>query len=89
MLPSLSGVSPCGPDFGGSLYSLNCSVLGSKCPSTLAICPEYHTVPSGANIGSCGREPGVGTIHSLIVTSTFPGMIFASGCGFSGKFLVR
>src|SRR5580700_12143928 len=90
MLPSLSATKPCGPDMGVfNGYSLNSFVLGSNRPSTLAICPVYQTEPSGATSGSCGRDPGVGTCHSLIETSTLPGTTIASGCVFSGKFFAR
>src|SRR5437588_5116374 len=88
-LPSLSASNPCGPECGGSSYSLNVSVLGSNRPSTLAIWPVYHTEPSGAYIGSCGRDPGVGTTHSLTVTLMGPEMIFASGCGLGGNFAAK
>ena len=63
--------------------------LGIEMPQYVGHLPEYHTVPSGANIGSCGRDPGVGTIHSLMVTSVFPAMICAAGCGLGGKFFTR
>src|SRR5580704_6027483 len=90
MFLSWSGTKPCGPDPGVfKRYSLNCCVLGSNRPSTLAICPVYQTEPSGANAGSCGLEPAVGTCHSLIATSTLPGIKTASGAGLSGKFLAR
>src|SRR5271167_3190935 len=90
IFPSLSGTSPYGPDDGVFKgYSLNCCVLGSNRPSTFAICPVYHTEPSGANAGSWGRDPAVGTCHSLIETSTLPGITTASGAGLSGKFLAR
>ena len=48
MLPSLSGVRPCGPEFGvGSVHSLNVPVAGSSRPTTLARWPVYQTMPSG------------------------------------------
>src|SRR5215471_21458217 len=69
MLPFLSATSPCGPDSGVfSGYSLNSPVFGSRRPSLLAICPVYQREPSGARAGSCGRELGVGTSHSLMET---------------------
>src|SRR5215475_15025073 len=69
ILPCWSATSPCGPDSGVfSGYSLNSPVLGSRRPSLLAICPVYQSEPSGATAGSCGRELGVGTSHSLIET---------------------
>ena len=46
-------------------------------------------VPSLAKAGSCGREPGVGTLNCLMLTSTGPGTMTAAGRGFSGKLLVR
>src|SRR5947207_6589872 len=69
MLPSLSAARPCGPDaavFSG--YSLISPDFGSKRPSLFANCPVYHNAPSGATAGSCGREFGVGTSYSRIVT---------------------
>src|SRR2546425_6602089 len=69
MLPSLSAASPCGPEpgvFNG--YSLISPVFGSSRPSLFASCPVYHNALSGATAGSCGREFGVGTSYSLMVT---------------------
>src|SRR5205807_3656589 len=69
MFPSLSATSPCGPESGVlSGYSLKCPVVGSSRPNLLALCPVYQSDPSGATAGSCGREFGVGTSHSLIDT---------------------
>src|ERR1700758_1581341 len=73
IFPSWSATNPCGPEsavFNGN--SLNCPVFGSKRPSLLAIWPVYQRAPSGAAAGSWGREWGVGTSHSLIVTGTLP-----------------
>src|SRR3982074_562721 len=53
------------------------------------MCPVYQMVPSGAAKGSWGREPGVGTFHSLKETSPFPATGTAAGAGFSGKFLIK
>jgi len=49
----------------------------------------YHTDPSGAYAGSCGRDPAVGTCHSWIATCTLPGITTASGAGFGGRFFVK
>src|SRR6266498_5305165 len=71
MLPSLSAASPCGPEpgvFNG--YSFMSPVFGSSRPSLFASCPVYHKELSGATAGSCGREFGVGTSNSRIVTFT-------------------
>ncbi len=46
-------------------------------------------LPSFAAAGSCGREPSVGTGHSLIEASTGPGTMTAAGRGRSGKLLIR
>src|SRR5439155_14782898 len=104
MLPALSSVRPCGPDAGVfSLNSLNCCVFGSNRPSTLAFMPVYQIDPSDAASGSCGRELGVGTSHSLNVTGVFPvvldgpvegtdgvaGAAGAAGDLVSAKFFVR
>src|SRR5438067_8969316 len=71
MLPSLSATIPCGPEFGvGSANSLNCSVAGSKRPTTLARWPVYQIEPSGATAGSCGYGGLLGVSHSSIFTST-------------------
>src|SRR5262245_58312664 len=65
ILPSLSATKPCGPALGVFRGNyLIVPVWGSNRPSTLANCPVYHREPSGATSGSCGREPGVGTVHS-------------------------
>src|SRR5579864_3671832 len=90
MLPSLSAVSPCGPDcavFRGN--SLITPVRGSSRPTTFAICPVYQMKPSAVASGSCGREPGVGTLHSLIETLALPGTRAARGPGLGGKFLAK
>src|SRR5215471_13315828 len=64
-------MTPCGPEFGvGSANSLNCSVDGSKRPTTLARWPVYQIDPSGATAGSCGYGGLLGVIHSWILTST-------------------
>src|SRR5437870_5449671 len=69
MLPSLSATKPCGPEPGVfSGYSLNSPLFGSSRPSLFASCPVYQSEPSGATAGSCGRDFGVGTSNSLIVT---------------------
>src|SRR5262249_13876551 len=69
MLPSRSATSPCGPESGVfNGYSLNWPVFGSSRTSLLAICPVYQREPSGARAGSWGRDFGVGTSHSLMVT---------------------
>src|SRR5579864_8917700 len=78
MLPSLSATRPCGPDpavFNG--YSLKAPVLGSRRPSLLAPWPVYHSEPSGASAGSCGRDFGVGTSYSLICTFRVAGAAHA------------
>src|SRR6188474_3036863 len=66
MLPSLSTVRPCGPDFavlsGNSRISL---FLGFRRPRTFAHCPVHQINPSGVDKGSCGRDPSDGTSHSL------------------------
>src|SRR6266498_4723471 len=69
MLPSLSAARPCGPEpsvFSG--YSLISPVFGSSLPSLFANWPVYHSAPSAATAGSCGREFGVGTSYSRMVT---------------------
>src|SRR5215831_3279002 len=69
ILPSRSATSPCGPESGVfNGYSLNWPVFGSRRPNLLAVCPVYQSEPSGASAGSCGRDLGVGTSHSLMVT---------------------
>src|SRR6266550_7041384 len=100
MFPALSSTRPCGPDAGVfSLNSLNCCVLGSNRPSTFAFMPVYQIDPSDAASGSCGREFGVGTSHSLNVTGVLPVLTvvasaadeFAAGAlsFFSGQFFAR
>src|SRR5438874_10710535 len=101
MLPALSSVRPCGPEAGVfSLNSLNCCVFGSNRPRTLAFMPVYQIDPSDAASGSCGRESGVGTSHSLNVTGVLPvvtgapaegadGEAGGAGDFFSGKLLAR
>src|SRR5215204_4687937 len=93
MLPALSSVRPWGPEAGVfSVYSLICPVFGSSLPSTFTIWPVYQMVPSDAASGSCGRDFGVGTSHSRIMTdgacddtgATAPGA--ACGAGFSAGF---
>ena len=82
MFPSLSGCRPCGPELGvGSGNSLNCSVFGSKRPTTFARWPVYQTEPSGATAGSCGYGGVLGVSHSSIFTSTESGTAatFTSG----------
>src|SRR5437016_3998858 len=89
MLPSVSSVRPCGEDFGVfTLYSLNCSVLGSNRPITLPTRPEYHTEPSLAYSGSCGKVPPLGRFHSLMDTSTLPGISTGFGA-LLGKLFAR
>lgn len=89
-LPRLSAVMPCGPVCGVlSLYSLAWPVFWSIRPTTFAVCPEYQIMPSGVAHGSCGREPGVGTGHSVIAACTAPETIAAAGFGFSGNDLIR
>src|SRR5579863_3206074 len=81
---------PCGPDCAvGGRYSLISPVFGFRWPNTFAYCPLYQMVPSGAANGSWGREPLVGTSHSLNVTFAAPGTITACGISCSGKFLPR
>src|SRR5262249_10539099 len=90
MLPSLSSVSPCGPECGVlSGYSLNWPVFGSSLPSTLAIWPVYQSDPSRAANGSCGRDPGVGTVHACTETFIGPSTTTAAGLPFSGKLLLK
>ena len=66
---------------GLQVIFLEACVLGSKRPRRFAIWPLNQAAPSGAIIGSCGREPGVGTSHSLIATSVLPGTMTAGGKG--------
>src|SRR5438128_10130969 len=74
MLPSLSGCSPCGPEFGvGSANSLNCSVFGSNRPTTFARWPVYQMDPSGATAGSWGYGGLLGVSHASIFTTTVSG----------------
>src|SRR5207249_8279070 len=80
MLPLLSSSRPCGPEWGVlSGNSLNVPVFGSRRPSTLVICPVYQSAPSRVASGSCGRDPGVGTCHSLIETRAGPGITMPTG----------
>src|SRR3989441_13281049 len=73
MFPSLSVTSPCGPELGVfNGYSLNSPVFGSNWPNLFAPSPVYQSEPSGATAGSCGRDFGVGTSYSLIVTLSVP-----------------
>jgi hypothetical protein len=55
----------------------------------LFIWPVYQSDPSFVARGSCGREPGVGNCHDLIITCAGPGTITAAGCPFTGKFFAR
>ena len=55
----------------------------------LANCPVHQIDPSEAASGSCGREPRVGAIHSVIVTLTGPEIITAAGEGLGGKCMAR
>src|SRR6187399_3472942 len=72
MLPSLSSIRPCGPEFGVlRSHSRICPVLRSSRPSLLAFCAVYQSAPSGVASGSCGCEFGVGVAHSVIVTFAF------------------
>src|SRR6266852_9632910 len=90
MLSSLSYVSPCGADLGVfSGYSLILPVSGSTLPSRLTRNPVYQIEPSGAAIGSCGNELGVGKAHSWNDTFSVPGRITAGGAGCGGKYLAR
>src|SRR5438132_13719846 len=90
MLPLLSATRPCGPDPSiGNGYSLICPVVVSTRPSLLANCPVYQSAPSGVASGSCGREPLVGTAHSLKLTLELPRTITAGGLGFSKKCAAR
>src|SRR5207253_8758025 len=65
------------------------AVFGSSRPRTLFIWPVYQSDPSAAASGSWGRDPGVGTGHSLIETLAGPGITTPAGFAFSGKFLVK
>src|SRR5690349_3802808 len=90
MLPSLSAVSPCGPDSAvGSAYSLTAPDCVSTRPNRLENWPVYQSPPSGVANGSCGRDPRVGTAHSLKDTFAGPSITTAGGRGFSGKFVAR
>ena len=76
MLPTLSSVSPCGAVWGDLReYSRIAPVFGSIRPSLLANCPLHQIAPSLVASGSCGREPMVGTFHSLIVACVGPGNV--------------
>src|SRR5690348_16183982 len=99
MLPPLSATSPWGPTPYGSQrevfvaglsgYDLNTPVAGSNRPSVLSACPVYQTDPSGATAGSCGRDPGVGSAHSVMTASTSPGTRTPGGLGLPGKLCAR
>src|SRR4029079_16617800 len=90
MLPWSSAVSPCGPDSGvGKANSLTAPVFMSTRPRRLENCPVYHRPPSGVASGSCGRDPSVGTAHSLKLTFAGPSISTADGRGFSGKLVAR
>src|SRR5262245_66108385 len=88
MLLSRSSARPCGPVRGVlSANSSNCSVFGSKRPSLLASWPVYQMEPSLPAIGSCGREPGVGTGHTLIFACCGPSLLAPAGRGRPGHAL--
>src|SRR5438128_10374633 len=90
MLPAVSSSSPCGPEWGVLRgYSVIRPVFGSSRPRTLFIWPVYQSDPSAAASGSWGRDPGVGTGHSLIETLAGPGITTPAGFAFSGMFLVK
>src|SRR6266513_3413988 len=90
MLPSLSAVRPCGPDSGvGSAYSLMAPVFVSTRPRRFENWPVYQRPPSDVASGSWGREPSVGTAHSLNETFAGPPITTAGGRGCSGKFVAR
>src|SRR5258708_6859751 len=75
MLPSLSSIRPCGPEWGVlSGNSVNLPVFGSSRPSTLANWPVYQSEPSLAANGSCGRDPGVGACHCWKAMLAGPGI---------------
>jgi hypothetical protein len=44
-------------------------------PNLFAACPVYHSEPSGASAGSCGRDFGVGTSYSRICTLSIPTVV--------------
>src|SRR2546427_13205166 len=90
MLPSLPSTRPGGRECGVFRgYSLKRPVFGSSRPRPLFIWPVYQSDPSAVANGSGGRDPGVGTCHSLIETLAGPGITTPTGFAFSGKFLVK
>src|SRR5206468_9522609 len=70
-------------------YSLTWPVFGSTCPITLAYMPVYQIEPSGAAHGSWGRDPLVGSPHSLKETVTLPGTTTAGFGPSPARFLSR
>src|SRR6185436_5673259 len=72
-LPSLSvrsDRSPCGePFFGsGTGYSVTLPVLGSSLPIDCSPKLEYHAMPSGSRMTSCGSINGRGRSYSVYTT---------------------
>src|SRR6266404_2012444 len=90
-IPLWSKISVCGSVALGSgiLYSATAPVFGSSVPTNAPVLPVYQIDPSLVARGSCGRDPGVGTCHSLIETLVGPGITTPTGLAFSGKFLVK
>src|SRR5713101_3924215 len=90
-IPLWSKISVCGSLASGSgiLYSVTAPDFGSSLPTRAPVCPVYQIDPSLVASGSCGRDPGVGTCHSLIETLVGPGITTPTGFSFSGKFLAR
>ncbi len=74
---------------GWTGYSLNLPVLGSSRPILLASWPDHQIEPSLPAMGSWGREPGVGSGHSMMLTSVAPESSTAGGRGFSGNDRIR
>ncbi len=81
MLPCASSASPCGWLLAGRSNSRIWPVRGSRRPSLSANWPVHQIDPSAAACESCGRDPSVGAIHSLMSTvagpesSTAPGSV--------------
>ena len=63
--------------------------INPQLPRVLANCPVYQIAPSAVARGSCGGDPGVGTIHSFMLTLAFPEIILAAGLDRAGKFFAK
>src|SRR4030095_9007696 len=84
MFPFVSSASPCGWVLAGRSNSRIWPVRGSSRPSLLANWPVHQTDPSAAACESCGRDPSVGALHSLMLTVAGPEISTALGATLRG-----